>query len=67
MRVHLPDSDKKLVLLCQQSFQPVLTVLLHEGYFFGGGSLTRFLAGRSFKTESVKWYYFIMFICYCCP
>ena len=46
IRVHLPDSDKKLVVFCQQSFQPVLRVLLHEGYFFG--SFTSFLTEGSF-------------------
>ena len=33
MRVHLPDSDKNLIVFCQQRFQPVLRVLLHERYF----------------------------------
>ena len=31
--VYLPNSDQKLVLNCQQHFQPVLSDLLHEEYF----------------------------------
>ena len=49
MRVHLPDSDKKLVLFLPASFQPVLRVFLHEGFFFFFfGSFTSFLAEGSF-------------------
>ena len=70
IRVHLPDSDKKLVVFCQQSFQSVLregyfSVLLREGYFLV--ILQVFLAEVSFKKESVKSHYFIKLICYCCP
>ena len=66
MGIDLPDSDQKFVLFCQQSFQPVLTVLLHGGYFFFRSSAS-FLAERSFKKESVKIHYFIKLICYYCP
>ena len=31
--VYSPNSDQKLVFFCQQCFQPVLSGLLHEGYF----------------------------------
>ena len=54
IRVHLPDSDKKLVVFCQQSFQSMLRVLLHEGYFLGLLQRTSFLAERSFKKNRLK-------------
>ena len=31
--VYLPNSDQKLVVFCQQCFQPVLSGLLNEGFF----------------------------------
>ena len=49
MRVHLPDSDKKLVLFLPASFQPVLRVFLHDVFFFFFGSFTSFLAEGSFS------------------
>ena len=54
IRVHLPDSDKKLVVFCQQSFQSMLRVLLHEGYFLVLLQRTSFLAERSFKKNRLK-------------